>query len=44
MTMPFEEYLNTNYAPTEKERQEILRMLPEPEAQLSRMNGEIGRL
>ncbi|KIJ98188.1 hypothetical protein K443DRAFT_9375 [Laccaria amethystina LaAM-08-1] len=44
MTIPFKEHLNTNYTPTDKERQEILRMLPEPEAQLLRMNNEIERL
>ena len=44
MTIPFEEHLNTNYAPTDKERQEILCMLSKPEAQLSRISNEIERL
>jgi hypothetical protein len=44
MELPLEKRLNTNYAPSDEELQEIPRILVEPQARLVRMNDEIGRV
>ncbi|EDR05924.1 uncharacterized protein LACBIDRAFT_329437 [Laccaria bicolor S238N-H82] len=41
--LPLEQRLNTNYAPSDEELQQIPRILVEPKARLARMNDEIER-
>ena len=43
MAILLEKRLNTNYAPSDEELQEISRVLVEPQARLARMNDEIER-
>ena len=43
MAIPLEKRLNTNYAPSDEELQEISCVLVEPQARLARMNDEIER-
>ena len=44
MTLPLENRLDTNYAPSDEELQKIPRILVEHQARLARMNGEIERV
>ena len=43
MALSFEKRLNTNYAPSDEELQEISRILVEPQARLAAVNDEIER-